>query len=61
MARHLTRFFCAMLENTAGSGTDEEDMIKDIAGVAYFAGADNTVSTVITFFLAMVLHPKVQR
>ncbi|EMD36556.1 hypothetical protein CERSUDRAFT_115591 [Gelatoporia subvermispora B] len=42
---------------------DEEDMevARNISAVAYGAGADTTYSTMQTFFLAMVLHPEVQK
>jgi cytochrome P450 len=36
------------------------EMIKDVAGVAYIAGSDTTVAAVISFFLAMLIHPNVQ-
>lgn len=38
-----------------------EQLIKDCAAVAYAAGADTTVSTLTTFFLAMTLHPEAQK
>jgi cytochrome P450 len=49
---------------TAGHGkvkADDEEMIKNLAGIVYMAGADTTVSAVISFFLAMVVHPEVQK
>ncbi|KAL0960673.1 hypothetical protein HGRIS_005702 [Hohenbuehelia grisea] len=38
-----------------------ELVIKDVAATAYAAGSDTTLSTIITFFLAMVLHPEYQK
>ncbi|THH12717.1 hypothetical protein EW146_g7437 [Bondarzewia mesenterica] len=38
-----------------------EWMIQSVAGVSYAAGSDTTVSTTMTFILAMMLHPEVQR
>ncbi|KAF7374573.1 O-methylsterigmatocystin oxidoreductase [Mycena sanguinolenta] len=39
----------------------DEDTIKDVAGTAYTAGADSTVSSVASFFLAMALYPDIQK
>ncbi|KAF7374571.1 O-methylsterigmatocystin oxidoreductase [Mycena sanguinolenta] len=39
----------------------DEDAIKDVAGTAYAGGADTTVSSLASFFLAMALYPDVQR
>ncbi|KAF8815532.1 cytochrome P450 [Phlegmacium glaucopus] len=39
----------------------EESLAQDVAAVAYLGGADTTVSTVQTLFLAMALYPEVQR
>jgi hypothetical protein len=36
------------------------DLIKDVVGVAYFAGSNTTVEPVITFFLAIPVYPEVQ-
>ena len=38
-----------------------EELIKDCAAVSYAAGADTTVSTLTTFFLAMTMHPEAQK
>ncbi|PAV17224.1 cytochrome P450 [Pyrrhoderma noxium] len=38
-----------------------EELIKNVSGVAYGAGADTIVSSTITFVLAMVLHPEVMK
>ncbi|KAL0067942.1 hypothetical protein AAF712_005111 [Marasmius tenuissimus] len=57
-----------MLENLASSETvtsdrDREMMeeaIKNSAGISYFAGADTTVSFMLSFILNMIYHPDVQ-
>lgn len=60
-------FVSACLElNAASSATGKgeiltEELIKDSAAVAYAAGADTSVSTLTTFFLAMTLHPEAQK
>jgi cytochrome P450 len=38
----------------------DEQLIKDIAAMAYGAGADTTVSSIVSFFLAMLVYPDVQ-
>ncbi|OCH92626.1 CyP450 monooxygenase [Obba rivulosa] len=40
---------------------EEEEIAKCITAAAYEGGADTTVSTVTSFFLAMVRYPEVQR
>jgi cytochrome P450 len=45
----------------SGQSADEEELIKDVAAVAYGGGADTTVSAISSFFLAMVLSPGVQK
>ncbi|OCH85716.1 CyP450 monooxygenase [Obba rivulosa] len=40
---------------------EQEDIARNSSAVIYAAGADTTYSTLQTFFLAMVLHPDVQR
>ncbi|KAH7922734.1 cytochrome P450 [Leucogyrophana mollusca] len=40
--------------------TDQVDTIRGCAGLAYAAGAESEVSSLSSFFLAMVLHPDVQ-
>jgi cytochrome P450 len=51
-----------MLEEDAALPSERSnlEMIKDVAGVAYFAGSDTTVAAVIGFFLGMLVHPEVQ-
>jgi len=38
----------------------QREVIKDIAGVVFAAGADTTTSAIHTFFLAMICFPEVQ-
>ncbi|KAH7909414.1 cytochrome P450 [Hygrophoropsis aurantiaca] len=40
--------------------TDQVETIKGCAGLAYAAGAESEVSSLKSFFLAMVIHPEVQ-
>ncbi|KXN85119.1 O-methylsterigmatocystin oxidoreductase [Leucoagaricus sp. SymC.cos] len=40
---------------------EEERISRDICALAYFAGADTTVSSVQSFFLAMCLYQEVQK
>ncbi|KAF7374525.1 O-methylsterigmatocystin oxidoreductase [Mycena sanguinolenta] len=39
----------------------DEDAIQDVAVTAYAAGADTTVSSLASFFLAMALYPEIQK
>ncbi|OQE34915.1 hypothetical protein PENCOP_c015G06813 [Penicillium coprophilum] len=48
-------------ENPVEPGTEEEMVIKWSAGSLYAGGADTTVSSIASFFLAMALFPEVQR
>jgi cytochrome P450 len=43
-----------------GDEDDVEELIKDIGAMAYLAGADTTASTIMSFFLAMLVYPEVQ-
>ncbi|KAI5120037.1 hypothetical protein M0805_004665 [Coniferiporia weirii] len=48
--------------NSTADGTIvDEEVIVPVTSIAYSAGADTTVSTLVTFCLAMVLYPDVQR
>jgi len=40
---------------------EEEEVAKNICAVAYAGGIDTTVSTMHSFFMAMVLYPEVQK
>ncbi|KAJ6493612.1 cytochrome P450 [Mycena vitilis] len=42
------------------NATDVETLIKDVSATAYAAGSDTTLSILLSFFLAMVIHPEVQ-
>ncbi|KAG6847485.1 hypothetical protein H0H93_007829, partial [Arthromyces matolae] len=44
-----------------GGDKEKETLIKDVAATAYAAGSDTTMSTLASFFLAMVLHPSIQK
>jgi cytochrome P450 len=50
-----------MLEDADKDDDETLEMIKDVAGLTYLAGADTTVAAVTSFFLAMVIYPEVQR
>ncbi|KAI0350830.1 cytochrome P450 [Trametes cingulata] len=39
----------------------QEDLYRNITGIAYLTGADTTFSSVQAFFLAMAMHPEEQR
>ncbi|KAJ5375711.1 hypothetical protein N7517_007717 [Penicillium concentricum] len=47
--------------NPVEPGTEEEEIIKWSAGSLYAGGADTTVSSIASFFLAMALFPEAQR
>ncbi|KAF9548289.1 cytochrome P450 [Agrocybe pediades] len=40
---------------------EEREIAKDAAAISYIAGADTTVSSVQSFFLAMALYPEIQK
>ncbi|KIJ35822.1 hypothetical protein M422DRAFT_261774 [Sphaerobolus stellatus SS14] len=40
---------------------EEEEVVKNAAGIAFTGGSDTTVSLMTTFILAMALHPEVQK
>ncbi|OCH88112.1 cytochrome P450 [Obba rivulosa] len=40
---------------------EEEDIIKNVVGLVYAAGAETTVSSVHSFFLAMTIYQEVQK
>ncbi|OBZ80086.1 O-methylsterigmatocystin oxidoreductase [Grifola frondosa] len=54
-------FVTAELERGFQSSSQEydEQLIKDVAAIAYAAGADTTVSAILSFFLAMTAYPEV--
>jgi cytochrome P450 len=51
-----------MLEDdaTLPSEHSELEIIKNLAGIAYIAGADTTSTAINSYFLAMLLYPDVQ-
>jgi cytochrome P450 len=50
-----------MAARMLSSFPEQEQLVKDIAGVTYVGGSDTTVSAVTSYFLAMVTYPNVQR
>ncbi|KXG50521.1 Cytochrome P450 [Penicillium griseofulvum] len=48
-------------DNYVEPGTEDEEVLKWSAGSLYAGGADTTVSSIASFFLAMALFPEVQR
>ncbi|KAK1220842.1 hypothetical protein PQX77_016362 [Marasmius sp. AFHP31] len=48
------------LSVTPGENSVTEDMIKNCASNAYLGGADTTVSSILTFIMAMALYPQFQ-
>jgi hypothetical protein len=56
-------FVTETLREFQNSHTPNQDinLLKDVAAVAYIAGADTTASALGTFFLAMVCYPKAQK
>ncbi|KAF7365164.1 Cytochrome p450 [Mycena venus] len=50
-----------LLEASQARGRSDENAIQEVAAVAYGAGADTTVSALASFFLAMALHPDIQK
>ncbi|KAI0667766.1 CyP450 monooxygenase [Trametes maxima] len=46
--------------SSSGASSIDEELAKNVAAIAYAGGADTTISTFQTFFLAMSLHPEVQ-
>jgi cytochrome P450 len=58
--KHKTSFLSQAIENI-GSDADMERIHKWSASSMYLGGADTTVSSLMTFFLAMTLFPEVQK
>ncbi|KAL7277362.1 hypothetical protein ACG7TL_009222 [Trametes sanguinea] len=48
-------------EAAAELSTEEEELLKDVTGLAYITGADTTLSALQTFFMLMILNPRAQR
>lgn len=57
----ITTSLMEHFEDNPESPTDYEDIIKNVAGVAYFAGIDTTDGYISQFFFCMLLHPHVQK
>ncbi|KAF9260440.1 cytochrome P450 [Marasmius fiardii PR-910] len=55
--QNLERF---KISTTSSDTSDMEEVIKNVAGIAYLAGAETSVSAIESFTLAMVLNPEVQ-
>lgn len=58
--KHKTSFLSQAIENI-GSDPETERIHKWSASSMYLGGADTTVSSLMTFFLAMTLFPEVQK
>ncbi|KAF9261870.1 cytochrome P450 [Marasmius fiardii PR-910] len=56
--RSLEKF--GISPSPSGSDSGMEEVIKNCAGSALIAGADTTVSAVLSFILAMILNPQIQ-
>ncbi|KAF5377278.1 hypothetical protein D9615_006445 [Tricholomella constricta] len=54
-------FTTSLVERNANPTPEEEDIYKWASAGFYSGGADTSVSAISSFFLAMVLHPDVQR
>ncbi|KAJ7928089.1 cytochrome P450 [Mycena leptocephala] len=50
-----------LLEASQARNRSEDQAIPEVAATAYAAGADTTVSALASFFLAMAVHPDVQK
>ncbi|KAJ8079622.1 hypothetical protein PM082_011209 [Marasmius tenuissimus] len=53
--------FCSQEFQDTQDPAYDEALARDVAATMYFAGADTTVSTLTTFFLAMLANPEAQR
>lgn len=58
--KHKTSFLSQAIENL-GSDAEMERIHKWSASSMYLGGADTTVSSLMTFFLAMTMFPEVQK
>ncbi|KAJ7935572.1 cytochrome P450 [Mycena leptocephala] len=50
-----------LLEASQAQNRSDEQAIQEVAASAYAAGADTTVSALASFFLAMAVHPDIQK
>ncbi|KAK1232372.1 hypothetical protein PQX77_004494 [Marasmius sp. AFHP31] len=53
--------FCHQIFQETHDPAYDESLVRDVAGITYQAGADTTVSTLHTFFLAMMANPEAQK
>ncbi|KAI0051668.1 cytochrome P450 [Auriscalpium vulgare] len=44
-----------------GGNPSDISVIKNVSAISFAAGADTTVSAILAFFLAMTVHPEIQR
>ncbi|RDX45834.1 cytochrome P450 [Lentinus brumalis] len=61
-AQCIVRDLLARVSSSGNEGSElaeEEEIVKDVAAVAFEAGSDTTLSTLQTVFLAMSLYPEV--
>lgn len=58
--KHKTSFLSQAIESI-GTDAEMEHIHKWSASSMYLGGADTTVSSLMTFFLAMTLYPEVQK
>ncbi|KAF9267779.1 cytochrome P450 [Marasmius fiardii PR-910] len=60
--RGNTSLLAEFLEKNTANGGDkhQEDLIRNALTTAYAAGAETSVSVLMTFLLAMALHPEIQ-
>ncbi|KAJ7103762.1 cytochrome P450 [Mycena epipterygia] len=49
-----------LFRQASPDAADAETLIKDVSATAYAAGSDTTLSILLSFFLAMVIHPEIQ-
>ncbi|ETW81852.1 cytochrome P450 monooxygenase 12 [Heterobasidion irregulare TC 32-1] len=47
--------------NRTGQDAEHEILIKQVAAISYGAGTESNLSALLSFFLAMMVHPEVQR
>jgi len=50
-----------LLETNQARGSSDEKTVQEMAATAYAGGADTTVSALASFFLAMAVHPDIQK
>ncbi|GJE87615.1 cytochrome P450 [Phanerochaete sordida] len=60
VTEQLDRLFTAASKAASEPALEGEDLVKNVAAIAYAAGADTTVSAILSFFLAVQVWPEVQ-